>query len=268
MLSLKYPHQSLLWSIKHAQGQPSWLFGTMHIRDDRAYQLCNKLYPLILQSDAYIGEMDLSQQDLRNNMPRYEIHQYLNDNVYQKIRRQIRKSFHLELDHLAHLHPLMIMSVISNSVLQSEHHISLDEHLWKFAEEHGKKTSGLESHEEQLTILHSIDPKPIYKQLLNISRNPASIRKNTDKSLKLYMSGRIHELYLLSKSSMQQLREKVIYERNRKMAAVIDQLDQDSQYFITVGAAHLSGKYGLITMLKKKGYMLKPVKAVSILTSI
>ena len=258
-------HQSLLWSLRSAAGKSSWLFGTMHIKDNRAYQLCNQLYPLILQSDGYIGEMDLSRNTMSYDLLPYDINQYLKTEAFLKLEHQLKKSFGINLNQWAHVHPLMIMSVISNSVLQSEHHISLDEHLWKFAEEHGKKTSGLESHDEQLTILHSIDPKPIYKQLLNISRNPGSIRKNTDRSLKLYMSGRIHELYLLSKSSMQHLRKKVIYERNRKMAAVIDQLDQDSQYFITVGAAHLSGKYGLITMLKKKGYLLKAVKLISIL---
>jgi hypothetical protein len=155
----------------------------------------------------------------------------------------------------------MIMSVVSTSVLQSEHHISLDEHLWNFAREHGKKTKGLESHEEQLNILHSIDPKPLYKQLLEISRNPSAIRKNTDKGLQLYMKGNIHQLYMLSKSSMQELRKKVIYDRNRHMASVIDHLDLlSTQYFISVGAGHLSGKYGLLALLKKSGWKLKPIR--------
>ncbi len=252
-------HHSILWSLIPSEGQSSWLFGTMHIRDDRAYQLCKNLYPLILQSDHLIGEMDLNMPDTRKSIPAYDIHQYLNDEIYRKIHRQLNRSFNLNLDQFAHLHPLMIMSFISTSVLQSEHQISLDEHLWQYAKEHGKPASGLESYEEQLKILNSIEPGAIYKLLMDISRNPAAIRKNTVKGLDLYINGRIHQLFKLSKSSMQHLRKKVIYERNRNMASAINQLDTSMQYFISVGAGHLSGKSGLIALLKRGGWKVKPV---------
>ena len=80
---------------------------------------------------------------------------------------------------------------------------------------------------------------------------------NTERTMDLYLKGRIHKLYQLSKSSMQELRKKVIYERNRNMASVIDHLDSTKQNFITAGAGHLSGKYGLIALLKKSGWKLK-----------
>jgi len=197
-------------------------------------------------------------------MPRYDIHQYIRDVAYRKAHRQFSKSFSLNLDQLAHLHPLMIMSVLSTSVLQSDHQISLDEHLWQYAQDHGKPTSGLESFEEQVEILHSIDPRPIYKQLQEISRKPSTIRKNTAKGLNLYMTGCIHQLYMLSKSSMQDLRKKVIYDRNRNMAKVIGRLGVSNQYFITVGAGHLSGQYGLIALLKKQGFVINAVKGFPI----
>jgi len=48
------------------------------------------------------------------------------------------------------------------------------------------------------------------------------------------------------------------------MADVIIKLDLSLQYFITVGAGHLSGQYGLISLLKKKGIMIKMVKNFTI----
>ncbi|HZV44834.1 MAG TPA: TraB/GumN family protein, partial [Saprospiraceae bacterium] len=53
---------SLLWQLIPPQGQPHWLFGSMHIRDNRVYQFGEKLYPLISDSDVYVGEMELEQQ--------------------------------------------------------------------------------------------------------------------------------------------------------------------------------------------------------------
>lgn len=252
--------QSLLWKLSPPAGQHSYLFGTMHIRDDRAHQLCRHLYPLIEECDAYFGEMDLELPEISPTMTTYDMRKHVTPNAYEKMVAQIEKSFGINIDQLRHLHPLMIMSVISTSVLKSDHLISLDEQLWQFAKNHAKPTAGLESYEEQFRILHSIDPVPLYRQLVKISRSPSVIRSQTRKSLELYMAGRIHDLYMLSKSSMQDLRKLVIYQRNKNMSSVITQLDISRKYFITVGAGHLSGKFGLLPLLKRAGWKSMPLK--------
>lgn len=229
----------------------------MHIRDDRAYQLCKELYPLIVDADQFIAEMDLDVKPMAIPTQAYNIHQYLNKKQYSKLRSQLLKSFDVDIDLFSTLHPLMILSVISTSVLEDEHQISLDEHLWQYARQNEKPTSGLESYEEQLNILQSIDAGSIYKQLQEIGRKPWTMRKNSDKGLNLYIQQNVHELYRLSKSSMQHLRKKVIYDRNFRMVSVIDHLDYSMKYFITVGAGHLSGKFGLISLLRKSGWTVK-----------
>jgi len=235
----------------------------MHIRDDRAYQLCKELYPLILESDQFIAEMDLDLKPASIQTQAYNIHQYLDRKHYEKLKAQLLKSFGIDIDFFATLHPLMILSVISTSVLEAEHQISLDEHLWQYAKENHKPTSGLESYEEQLNILQSIDAGSIYKQLQEIGRKPWTMRKNADKGLDLYIQQNIHQLYRLSKSSMQNLRKKVIYDRNFRMVSVIDHLDYSMKYFITVGAGHLSGKFGLISLLRKSGWTVRSVPLIT-----
>lgn len=252
--------QSLLWALQRNEGPPSWLFGTMHIKDDRAHQLCTQLYPMIQQSDHFIAEMDLDMQPEHVIPPSYNIHDFIKDKAYEKLRLQLKKSFNIPLDPLANLHPLMIMGLVSTSVLQSEHHISLDEHLWQFAKENDKPTSGLETYTQQLNILNSIEPELIYKQLIQIGRRPSLVRNKSTTGLDLYLSGNVHKLYQITKSSMQHLRKKVIYQRNIRMVSVIDHLDSDLSYFITVGAGHLSGKFGLISLLRKSGWSVKPVR--------
>ena len=126
-------------------------------------------------------------------------------------------------------------------------------------------TTGLESYEDQFRILHSIDARPLYKQLRSIGRNPSGIRKHSARVMKLYMHGMIHEIYILSKSSMHDLKKKIIYERNARMVDVIIHLDLSLRYFITVGAGHLSGKTGIISTLRKAGWKVKPLKHFSTL---
>lgn len=235
------------------------MFGTMHIRDQRAYHLCDRLYPLIREADIYAGEMDLASKHAPFETPAYDMEQYFSPKVYGKIKKQLMKSFDFNPDAFSHLHPLMLMSAIMQKVLQQDHAISLDEHLWQYARENDCTTIGLESLEEQVSLLHSLDPAPLYAEIRQIGRRPWHIRQHTRKTLVSYMQQEIHALYRLTKSSMQHLRKRVIYQRNAVMTNRILQMDTGHKYFIAVGAGHLSGPTGLISSLRKHQWRVKPV---------
>jgi uncharacterized protein len=248
-----------LWSLQPRAGKVSYLFGTMHIRDERVYRFCDAIYPMILDTDVYVGEMDLEATDSLIAGPAYSMQAFFRPAVYSKLRKQLLKSFHLDLARYSHLHPLMIMSAISQAVLSRDHAVSLDEHLWRFAKENHRMLQGLETVQEQVALLHSISPEPLYTQIRNISSRPEMIRKFTDKVLTCYVHGDIHHLYQLTKSSMHGLRKRVIFDRNRLMVQRIIDLDLTRRYFIAVGAGHLSGPLGLIALLRRNGWKVLPV---------
>ena len=250
---------SLLWSLQRPDGKESWLFGSMHIRDDRVHQLGEKLYPLILKSDKFIGEMELNQPAIGIAMPVYDLKSHFSEKVFRKMREQLIKSFHVDIELFVRVHPLMLISALSQSILEADHQVSLDEHLWRFAELNHIETGGLESYVEQMEILHSIDPGELYKQVQKISKSPSGLRRQTLRALEWYMKGDVHKLYLLTKSSMHKLRKSVIYERNQQMSLRIHALPATSTYFIVIGAGHLSGKFGVIPWLKRSGWKVRPV---------
>lgn len=250
---------SLLWSINTPEGVPSFLFGTMHIRDSRAHQFCHRLYPFIEQADVYVGEMDLNDMSSQPPGPVYDMKAFFRPGAYLKLKKQLLKSFGLHLDHYAHLHPLMIMSVLTQQVFNSDHAISIDEHLWHYAQDHNIVTTGLESVEEQVTLLHSIKPDKLYAQIAQMGARPGMIRKFTNRTLDYYLRGEIHGLYMLTKASMEHLRKRVIYERNERMTKRIIGFNSNQRYFIAVGAGHLSGAKGLISSLRRQGRQVKPV---------
>ncbi|HLX65993.1 MAG TPA: TraB/GumN family protein, partial [Puia sp.] len=53
--------------------------------------------------------------------------------------------------------------------------------------------------------------------------------------------------------------EKFLYRRNEIQAASIDSIVRRHSLFVGVGAAHLPGRRGVIELLRKKGYTLRPV---------
>lgn len=182
--------------------------------------------------------------------------------AYDKLRKQILKSFKLDVNRYAHLHPLMIMSAISQTILDNDHAVSLDEHLWNYAKDNQLALQGLETIREQMEILHSIKPDSLYRQIKEISTQPKKIRKFSDRAIDYYTMGDIHQLYQLTKSSMHELRKLIIYNRNRLMISRILKFDPNERYFIAVGAGHLSGSTGIISGLRKSGFKVNPVEFV------
>lgn len=232
----------------------------MHIRDDRVYRFCDAVYPLIRQADVYVGEMDLTDLPQRAGEQAYNMRAFFRPAVYAKLRKQILKSFKFDINRYAHLHPLMIMSAISQTILDHDHAVSLDEHLWNYAKENQLELQGLETIHEQMEILHSIKPDLLYRQIKEIGAQPKKLRNFSDRAIAYYTRGEIHPLYQLTKSSMHGLRKLIIYNRNKLMMSRITRFDPTIKYFITVGAGHLSGSTGIISGLRKAGYKVSPVQ--------
>ena len=64
---------------------------------------------------------------------------------------------------------------------------------------------------------------------------------------------------LTTLSSSKEELDGILYKRNYVMLKSIDSLMQTGSLFAAVGAAHLPGKKGLIELLRKKGYKVKPI---------
>lgn len=251
---------SVLWALNPPQGEQSWLLGTMHIRDNRVFQHCKDLYPLILKADVYAGEMDLDQSMTSAPVgPSYSMKSFFRPTVYAKLRKQLLKSFHLDVAPFDHLHPMMIMSAFTQKFLQQDHAVSMDEHLWNFAKSNQLTVQGIESLEEQINLLHQIDPGALYQQIKKVSSRPGKFRRFTDRTLDHYINGRIHPLYKETKTSMHHLRKTLIYDRNKIMAERIMAFPPQQSFFIALGAGHLSGNSGIISRLRKAGYKVKAV---------
>ena len=82
----------------------------------------------------------------------------------------------------------------------------------------------------------------------------------------LYKKGDLNELLSLYQNDTtkyaptQQEQFELLDNRNQEWVKTIPQLIHQKSCFIAVGALHLPGENGLIELLKKAGYKVKPVK--------
>jgi uncharacterized protein YbaP (TraB family) len=97
------------------------------------------------------------------------------------------------------------------------------------------------------------------KQLKDICRNVNKFRKTLKKLSLSYKNQDINKLYKVSKKAMGALKYKLIYERNSIMTQNILKLSNNHATFISIGAAHLAGKHGVLRLLKDQNCILKPI---------
>lgn len=256
---------TLLWSLSKDLSKASYLMGTMHVRDVRAFQNYETAVELISYCKYYYAEMDLHQAELLQNPSDFFMPEGINlialigERKYRKIQKSLKQSFGFELDYHQHLLPFIITNIVAENILQNDHQQPLDHILWKFAEGAGLEMGGLESFVEQRSIMKKIPLAFQLKSLKDLAKNPSRFRKNLLKLVDYYLDENIHLLFKLSKKSLGKLRKLMLYDRNYLMANRMSSLMDQGQCFFAVGAAHLDGQKGVLNILKQGGIKLKPV---------
>jgi uncharacterized protein YbaP (TraB family) len=256
---------SLLWSIEK-EGSVSYIFGTMHVKDYRVHSFVNLVKPFLDRCSAFASEFHLNEMaEVGNTDFQYfpdgnTLKDYLPEVKYKKLVGIVNKSFQIDITPFDRLLPLLLINIISESVLYNSENLALDSVLWKYAEQNNKELFGLESIQDQFNILSAIPISYQVKSLLSIGKNPQSFRTKLVRMIDLYEKQDIDMLYRLSKRTLGKQRRLMIYERNAKMALrLADELSSQQSTFCAVGAAHLSGKYGILALLKKRAFVVKPV---------
>jgi uncharacterized protein YbaP (TraB family) len=256
---------TVLWQISAADLEPSYIMGTMHVRDLRAFQNFEKVKHLIKQCSYYFAEMDLNQAELMQDPKDFILEDGVNLEIllgvkkYEKIRKALGKSFQFNLDDHKQLLPFLISNILAENILQADHQKPLDHILWTFAEEQDLIMGGLESFMEQQSIMRKIPLDFQLKSIKDIARNPSKFRKNLLCLVDYYVEEDIQMLYKMSKKSMGKLRKLMLWERNSRMSKRIGEFMAQGQCFFALGAAHLSGQKGVLNLVKQQGIKLKPL---------
>jgi uncharacterized protein len=240
-----------------ATTKTSYLMGTMHVADARAFAHVPLAAQYIKECAHYIGEMDLSSVDATliraafSLPPEFNYSTFFKPKKYEKIQHIIAKCFDLNLALYDDIAPIFIQSMITNKILNQDHDLSLDQHLLKMALDANLTVSGLETQAEQYDIAKKLDVKVQMKQFVDLCRNPSAYRKQVNHLCELYHQGDVDQLYKSSKKSLGSFRHIMLYDRNKVMGQRAYEAIMSSSCFISVGAGHLAGMNGILAHLKR-----------------
>ncbi len=262
--------KSLLWEVSgNGLKHPSYIFGTIHLIPKKNYvfypQWKQKLYecntvvfeanikpPLKEQIELLQKTMLPDNKNLQDFLPQdyyQKLYIYLHDTL--KIKSKKIKLY-------MRFKPIFIPALILKEKFR---HIKIyEKEIFKMAKRKKKKFYYLETLDYQLNIIDTID---YYTQALNFLYNPNqnyNLIKEYQQNLQLYLQQNIDSLAILTyQNSDTVFIQNLIIKRNKEWIPKLEKLFKTGPTFVAVGAGHLKGKYGILTLLQNKGYTIRPV---------
>lgn len=238
----------------------------MHVKSEKVFSAFNQIASYIDSCQAFCVEIDLDlardpemQQSLM--LPKEKsLMAILKPKELLRLDRILKNIGAPPILHLQYLRPMNLINLMSSLIMKEEADQILDMHLYQYANDNGKRTFGIESPEEHIDILNTIDFKTEIKQLKSVIRNFSAFVRQHHKILDYYTNGQVDKLYHQGKRSLGKWRKTLLLNRNIKMSSRLFKLSQNESVFCAIGAGHLYGKHGVICLLKKHGAKLRPIQ--------
>lgn len=254
---------TLLWKISNTQNQyTSYLFGTMHLWDERAIKLMEKVAPFINETSIFAAETAIGELNAMSNevmfLPENKtLSDFFTPKKILKIKQNVAKILGVPYAQIECFQPMVLTNFFAAKAVSSHGEYRIDDMFWQFAASAQKTCIGVESVQEQMEIFQKIPLSFQCKQLLDTIKNVGKHSRQYKKMALLYEKGEILALYHHAKASMGKLRKPLVYDRNILMADRISDLVTNQSAFVAIGAGHLAGQKGIINLLRKKGFTVQ-----------
>jgi uncharacterized protein len=255
----------MLWKFyKDNPEDCSYLLGTMHLATDEAYTYADIAKKYIDAVPVYAGEMDLNEAAAHDMMQHMllpdddRFSSFFRPKQYQKYLKIIVKTFGIDITKYDRCTPFFLNNLLAELSLPKSKNEALDHYLWNYAMANDKEMKGVESFEDQLRVLQQIPQEFQVKSFRSALKNIKAFKSKLRSINKMYREGEVNKIYKASKKSMGPIRKLMIYDRNIYMTEKVIKFVGQKPLFVAVGAAHLPGKKGLLALLKKEGFTIKP----------
>lgn len=281
--------KTLLWKIENVekpQRGVSYLYGTVHVTDDRV----QKFTPAVLEAFSSVRRVVIEVSDirtprlaegmntLRNNgklllAGQDRLEALLSPTETQVAARALSR-IGLPPDVVSRVQPWVAHVMLSTSDCERGRMLGgklpLDIDIARRAEQRGMGTVDLETVESQFAMMASVPHEHQIALLKGQVALNARLNDLTETMVQLYLARDIGSMWPLQaaiakkagvdEKAYDSYRENVHLERTKRMRnRLAPHLDRGG-VFVAVGAMHLPGTTGLVTMIKDMGFKITPVE--------
>lgn len=261
---------TLLWEISgNGLSKPSYLFGTMHISNKMVFHLSDSFYYGIKNAD--VVAIELNPEQWQSEIPRINNQSLAYRQFYAPYYTDYLNQYSMtEGSYTEQVKAALRMEPALNDALlyrnqrgmdNFEEDTYLDLYIYQTGKKLGKEAAGVETYvgSQQMMIEAYIDManeknKPRQRSDINMYE----VGQNLQDAYRRGDLDMLDSLNKLSETSAS-FSEKFLYKRNDMQADAMDSIMKKKSLFVGVGAAHLPGDRGVIEILRRKGYKLRPI---------
>ena len=255
---------SIFWELESPEGKQIFIFGSIHVDDNRVVDFSDSVYDAMQKSDLFVSETNNvnNLKALEGLGGEYNI--YLSDEDFQKINEL--SDFHsIETEFAIKLKPWLLGFIFSSP--QAMNPFSQDNLLKVAASNYGLASKGLETVDEHYSVLDLLSPEDqfqILKNVLNLTE--ADKEKNYELMIKIYLTFNLNKILnadekitksIVPKKAWSSVKNELIHKRNKLFFNRLLILAKKNVLFVAVGASHLAGDDGLLQQFFQAGFKKK-----------
>jgi len=261
---------SLLWQISGKDlKQKSYLFGTFHLMCRSDIQFSNQLKTAINNASELYMELDMDDPAvmlggmmMMNMKDGKKLKDLYTPAEYEKVSSFFKDSLHMPLNFLEGVKPYFLVAMMYPKMMPCKSVSGVEEELMKLARQNKKEIKGLETLEFQAAVFDTIPYEQQAKELLKSIDSLPSYTLYFDSMVQVYKNQQLDKMETLFNDEdfgMDEYKDILLDDRNKNWVNQLNTIMKKESVFVAVGAGHLVGDQGLIALLKKEGYTLKPV---------
>ena len=249
--------------------KPSYIFGTIHLICSSDYIWTSKMQQAFQKAQEICFEMDMDDpavmmtiaMGLMDNSGK-TLEDYFKPEDYKKLSNYIRDTLGMSISMLESMKPTILPIIFTGKSSHCKTTVSYEEKLMDAARKAKKNIVGMEKPEEQIELFNKLPTDSVIKEVMDMVNGIDQEDTTYNKMINAYKTQDLPALDdLINRSKeLDDNMTAFVDERNIKwIPRMVDMMDQKSMFF-AVGAGHLWGENGIINLLRKEGYAVKPLR--------
>ncbi|HSU50403.1 MAG TPA: TraB/GumN family protein [Segetibacter sp.] len=259
--------KTLLWQVS-GKGitKPSYLFGTIHLMCSGELKMPEVVKEKFNTAEELYLEVDMDDPEMIKEMMAgmqmkdSSTLENLMGNKFERVNEVFKASTGLPLTMLNTAKPMLIISMIYPSFLGCTP-VSWEGVFQQMAKDKSIEIKGLEKLQDQIDVFDKIPYKVQSDMLVKTLLNIDSAKIEFQQMLDVYKKKDINELNILTtkQEDFGDYQDILLSNRNRNWIPIIGEEAKKKPTFFAFGAGHLGGETGVINLLRKAGFTVKPI---------
>lgn len=261
---------SLLWEVSgNGLEKPTYLYGTFHLMCRKDIWISDALKQAVQRADEVYFELDMDDPAtllggmfLMKMKDGKKLQDVLTTSEYDRLNHFFTDSLKMPLKLFETTKPFFLMAMLYPKLSSCNATSGVEEAILQLAKSNKKEIKGLETMEFQASVFDSVPYSKQARELMQTIDSMGKYRAYFDTMVQVYRSQNLNQMqeeFSKPEFGMADEQNLLLDDRNKNWVSQLSKWMPQRSLLVAVGAGHLVGEQGLIQLLRKAGYNLRPV---------